>query len=315
MFTAITKKGRIAAGVLAIGAVVALAGCSSSNPMTAGSTTSAAKGTLVVGSQAYYSNEIIAEIYSQALEANGYTVDRQFQIGQREVYLPELESGKIDVFPEYGGSLLQALLKVTPNSAVDATASTSDAVYTALVAALPTNLKALNKANASDQNSYTVTQAFAAANNLTTIASLKNVTTPLTVGGNSELQTRPYGPAALKAKYGIDSAFLAIEDSGGPLTLKALVDGQVQLANVYTADPNIKSNKLVALTDPDGLFVADNVVPIVSTKVDDAAAAVLNKVSAALSASDLVSMNSQSKNDQQSSAVIAKAWLASKALF
>lgn len=305
MFTAIMKKGRIAAGVLAIGAVVALAGCS----------TSAADTTIVVGSQAYYSNEIIAEIYSQALEANGYTVDRQFQIGQREVYLPELEAGKIDVFPEYDGSLLQALLKVAPNAAIDATASSSDAVYAALVAALPANLKALDKAAASDQNSYTVTQAFATANNLTTIASLKNVTTPLVVGGNSELQTRPYGPAALKAKYGIDTTFLAIEDSGGPLTLKALVDNQVQLANVYTADPNIKSNNLVALTDPDGLFVADNVVPIVSSKVNDAAAAILNKVSAALSATDLVTMNAQSKNDQMSASNIAKAWLASKALF
>lgn len=315
MFTAIMKKGRIATGVLAIGAVVALAGCSSSNPMATGSSSAAESGTLVVGSQGYYSNEIIAEIYSQALEANGFKVDRQFQIGQREVYLPELEAGKIDVFPEYDGSLLQALLKVTPNAAIDANASKSDAVYAALKTALPAGLKALDKADASDQNSYTVTQAFATANNLTTVASLANVTTPLVVGGNSELQTRPYGPAALKAKYGIDSTFLAIEDSGGPLTLKALVDGQVQLANVYTADPNIKSNKLVALTDPDGLFVADNVVPIVSTKVNDAAAAVLNKVSAALSAADLVSMNAQSKNEQMSSAAIAKAWLASKALF
>ena len=315
MFTAIMKKGRIATGVLAIGAVVALAGCSSSNPMATGSSSAADKGTLVVGSQAYYSNEIIAEIYSQALEANGYTVDRQFQIGQREVYLPELESGKIDVFPEYSGSLMQALLKVTPNASVDATASKSDAVYAALVAALPANLKALDKSAASDQNSYTVTQAFAAANNLTTVASLANVTTPIVIGGNSELQTRPYGPDALKSKYGINSTFLAIEDGGGPLTIKALVDNQVQLANVYTADPNIKSNNLVALSDPDGLFVADNVVPIVSTKVNDAAAAILNKVSAALSEADLVSMNAQSVNDQMSASNIAKAWLASKALF
>lgn len=59
--------------------------------------------TIVVGSQDYYSNEIIAEIYSQALEAKGYTVDRQFRIGQREVYVDEIESGRIDVFPEYTG--------------------------------------------------------------------------------------------------------------------------------------------------------------------------------------------------------------------
>ena len=86
------------------------------------------------------------------------------------------------------------------------------------------------------------------------------MTEPITVGGNSELETRPYGPTALKDKYGVTIAgFKAVEDSGGPLTVKALVDNEIQLANIYTADPNIKSNDLVALADPDGLFFPDNV--------------------------------------------------------
>jgi osmoprotectant transport system substrate-binding protein len=308
MFTANIKKGRIAAGVIAVSAVVALAGCASGDPLDAGSTGSGDSSTIVVGSQDYYSSEIIAEIYSQALEANGFDVDRQFRIGQREVYLPEIESGKIDLFPEYEGSLLQAL---DPK----ATATTSDDVYAALQKALPDGLTALDKSDAADQNSYTVTEAFAKANNLTDLASLKNVTTPLVVGGNAELQTRPYGPTALKDRYGIDTTFQAIEDSGGPLTVKALVDNQIQLANVYTADPNIKSNNLVALSDPDGLFVSDNVVPIASKKVDEKAAGVINKISAALTQEDLVDLNSQSVNDQKAATDIAKAWLDEKALF
>jgi len=141
------------------------------------------------------------------------------------------------------------------------------------------------------------------------------VTTPIVVGGNAELETRPYGPATLKEKYGIDTTFQSIEDSGGPLTVKALVDNTIQLGNIYTADPNIKSNNLVALTDPDGLFVADNVVPVASTKVDDKAADIINKVSAALTEDDLVELNSQSVNDQKSAEVIAKAWLDDKKLF
>ena len=63
--------------------------------------------TIVVGSQAYYSNEIIAEIYAQALESAGYEVERRYQIGQRDAYLPELESGAVTLFPEYTGNLLQ----------------------------------------------------------------------------------------------------------------------------------------------------------------------------------------------------------------
>ncbi len=308
MFT--VKRGRLAAiAAVAVGAVVALAGCASSDPLDTGSTSAADSQTIVVGSQDYYSNEIIAEIYAQALEANGITVDRQFRIGQREVYLPEITGGKIDVFPEYTGSLLQALEK-------SAAGGTADETYAELEKALPSGLRVLDPAAATDQNSWTVTQAFADKYNLTDIASLKSVTEPITVGGNSELETRPYGPTALKEKYGIDVVgFKPVEDGGGPLTVKALVDGDIQLANIYTASPNIKSDNLVALADPDGLFFPDNVVPVVSEKVDDKAAAVLNKVSAALSADDLVSLNAESVNDQKSAKAIATGWLEQAKLF
>ena len=302
MFT--IGRGRLVAlGAVVVGAAIALSGCASSNPLSTGEPTAAAGETLIVGSQAYYSNEIIAQLYSQALENGGFKVQRNFQIGQREVYLPQLEAGKIDVFPEYTGSLLQALDKT-------ATGGTADAVYAALGKVLPSGLRVLDKAGASDQNSWTVTKAFAKKYNLTNVASLKNVTEPIKVGGNAELETRPNGLAALKAKYGVSIAgFTAIQDGGGPLTVKALVDGDIQLSNIYTADPNIKSNDLVALTDPDGLFVPDNVVPVVSTKVDAKAAKILNAVSAKLTANDLVSLNSESVNEKKSAAVIAKAWL------
>ena len=306
MFT--NTRGRLAlVSAVAVGAVVALAGCASGNPLDEG-TSSSGSGTLVVGSQDYYSNEIIAEIYAQALENGGFTVDRQFNIGQREAYLPEIEAGKIDVFPEYTGSLLQAL-------DANATGGTADAVYTELQAALPKGLRVLDPAEASDQNSWTVTQAFADTYGLTDIASLTKVTVPITVGGNSELETRPYGPTALKDKYGITIAgFTPVEDSGGPLTVKALVDNKIQLANIYTADPNIVSNHLVALQDPDGLFLPDNIVPVVSDKVDNKAAKILNKVSAALDTDTLVALNAESKNDQAAADTIATKWLTKEGL-
>ena len=306
MFT--HTRGRLAlVSAVAVGAVVALAGCASGDPLGEGES-SAGSETLVVGSQDYYSNEIIAEIYAQALENGGFTVDRQFRIGQREAYLPEIESGSIDVFPEYTGSLLQAL-------EADAPGGTPDEVYTALEAALPDGLSVLDQADATDQNSWTVTQSFADTYGLTDIASLTQVTEPITVGGNSELETRPYGPTALKEKYGIEIAgFTPVEDSGGPLTVKALVDNKIQLANIYTADPNIESNNLVALDDPDNLFFPDNVVPVVSEKVDDSAAEILNKVSAALDTDTLVALNAQSVNDQAAADTIAKEWLTEQGL-
>jgi osmoprotectant transport system substrate-binding protein len=115
--------------------------------------------------------------------------------------------------------------------------------------------------------------------------------------------------------YGVDVAFTPIEDSGGPLTLKALVDNQVQMVNIFSADPNIAANDLVTLEDPEGLFLASHVVPLVSDKVTDEIAEIINTVSAALTAEDLVALNALSVNEQQSADQIASDWLGEKALF
>lgn len=297
------RSRRTAAGIFA--ALVIMAGCSSSSPTA--SSSDAGSPRLVVGSQAYYSNEVVAEIYAQALEEGGYAVERQFQIGQREVYLPELTKGNIDIFPEYIGSLLQAL---DP----DAMGGTSAFVYDDLQKVVPDGLTALTPSAASDQNSWTVTKPFAEKYRLTDLASLKNVTEPITVGGNSELETRPYGPSSLTEKYGVEiKGFKAVEDSGGPLTVKALTSGAIQLANIYTADPNIATNNLVSLTDPDGLFLPDNIAPIVSASVDADARAILNRISAALTRNALVALNAESVNDKKSSKVVASKWLKSLA--
>lgn len=302
-------RGRLVAfAAVAVGATVALAGCASGDPLDGGSTGEGSSETLVIGSQDYYSNEIIAELYAQALEENGYTVDRQYRIGQREVYIPEIESGAIDVFPEYTGNLLQYYVP-------DTTATTSDDVYAELETSLPDGLRVLDQSPATDQDSYNVTQAFSEENGVTSLADLKNVTTPLTLGGNSELATRPYGPEGLKSVYGVDVAFTPIEDSGGPLTLKALEDGQVQLVNIYSANPAISSSDLVTLEDPEGLFLASNVVPVVSEKVTDEIAEIINTVSEALTAEDLVALNALSVDEQESADQIASDWLAEKSLF
>jgi osmoprotectant transport system substrate-binding protein len=281
-----------------------LAGCASGDPLDSGA--SGAKETIVVGSQDYYSNEIIAEIYAQALEAAGYEIQRDFRIGQREAYLPEIEAGRIDLFPEYTGPLL---LVWEPDTA----GGTADEIYEALVEAAPDGLRVLDQSDASDQDSYVVTRDFADQYGVTTIADLASVPVPITLGGNSEGENRPIGPAGLKSTYGVDVAFTPIEDGGGPLTVKALLDDQVQLAVIYTASPSMASADLVALEDPDGFMLASHVVPLASDKLDAAAAAIIDKISAAMSAADLVSLNTESVETQAPAATIAAAWLASHA--
>ena len=296
MFTA-RNKGRLALGAVVVGAALALSGCATGDPLDSGSSSGASE-TIVVGSQAYYSNEIIAEIYSQALENAGFTVERKFQIGQRDAYLPSLESGEVDLFPEYTGNLLQFY-------SPDTTATTSDDVYAELQTALPDTLTVLDQAAATDQDSYNVTADFAATNNLKSLADLKNVTVPLTLGGNPELAERPYGPAGLLATYGVTVGFTATGDT----TVEDLLAGTVNIANVYSADPRIQTDNLVTLADPEGLFLASNVVPLVNKDVADQIADVINAVQAKLTAEGLVALNVQSTVDQKSSAEIATQWL------
>lgn len=302
---------RAALALAAVGTASAmLVGCASADPLADESAAPPSDGdgtTLVVGSQDYYSSEIIAELYAQALEAAGYTIDRQLRIGQREVYVPEIESGAIDLFPEYTGPLLQYW-------SPDPEERTTDEVYDALVDAAPEGLSILDQAEATDQDAYVVTRELAEQYGLETVADLADVDEPLTMGANSEAESRPNGPQGLASVYGIEVGFTPIEDGGGPLTIRALQDGDIQLAIVYTADPTIAQNDLVVLEDTEGLFLASHVVPVASDRVDEAAQEIVDEVSAALSADALIELNRRSVEEQSPAADIARDWLEEQGL-
>jgi osmoprotectant transport system substrate-binding protein len=299
MFTA-RNKGRLALGAVVVGAALALSGCASGDPLDSGSSNpgDGASDTIVIGSQAYYSNEIIAEIYAQALENAGFTVERNFNIGQRDAYIPAIENGSIDLFPEYTGNLLQFY-------APDTTATTPDDVYAELKDALPDGLTVLDQSPATDQDSYNVTKAFADQYGLTSIADLASVDVPVVLGGAPELEQRPYGPSGLKDTYGVTVQFQATGDT----TVEDLVAGTINLADVYSADPRIQTDDLVTLDDPEGLFLASNVVPLVNVDIADEIADVINAVSAKLTPEGLVGLNVRSTVDQVSPDKIATEWL------
>lgn len=300
----VRRTTRLGLALVAASALTLSACGDSDDPLSSGGGDG---GTVVIGSQAYYSNEIIAEIYAQALEAEDIEVERDFQIGQREVYLPEIENGSIDLFPEYTGPLLLAL---DPK----ATATKPDEVYDALGGVLPDGLRLLDQSPATDQDSYVVTKEFADKWGLVTIDDLKKVQGEIVFGANSEAESRPNGPKGLKNTYGVDVTFTPIEDSGGPLTVKALKDGDIQIGIIYTADPSIQKNDLVTLEDTKGLFLASAVVPVASDDVSDEAAAVIDEISAAMAPEDLIALNARSVEEKLSAEVIAKDWLEDEGL-
>ena len=307
-FAALAGGGLLAAGAAACSNADPLADPSSDagSGSDGGSDGGGASGALVIGSQQYYSNEIIAELFAQVIEKSGASVERQYQIGQREVYMPELESGAIDLLPEYLGNLLQYLDE-------SAATGTADELATALGSALPDGLRVLPYAEATDQDSYTTTKDFASQQQLASIADLSGVK-DLKIAANPEFEERPYGPKGAKEVYGVDVSVVPVSDSGGPLTLQALLDGTTQLADIYTADPSIAKNDLVTLEDPESMILPQNVAPLVSSRIDDTAAAAIKTVTDALTTEELIALNTKSVDEQQDSATIAKAWLTEKGL-
>jgi osmoprotectant transport system substrate-binding protein len=293
--------GKRLAAVLAAGALgLSLTACGS-DP-TEGK--KSASDTITVGSAAFPENEIIAEIYAQALEAKGIKVKKKLNIGAREAYIPALKNGEIDLIPEYTGNLLTYLDK-------KATATSADDVKTALGDALPSNLSILDTAPAEDKDSLNVTSAFSKKEGVTSIADLKKVK-GLKLAANPEFKERAYGIPGLEKVYGVTGVkFTAISDSGGPATLKALLDGKVDVADIYSTTPSIIANKLVTLEDPKSLIAAQNVVPLInsdkaSTEVKD----VLNSVSAALTTKELLELNEKNQGpDKTAPATLAKDWV------
>src|SRR5690349_8812003 len=280
--------------VMAAVLALVIAGCGSSNPLGGGEISGDLK-SIKVGSADFTESKIIAELYAQALEANGFTVGRQFGIGSRETYIPAVQDHSIDLIPEYTGNLLQYFDK-------QATATTSDAVLLALLKALPGDLSILYPSPAEDKDTLAVTEATAQKWNLKTIADLAARSAEVKVGAPSEFQTRVTGLVGLKDKYGLDIApanFVAISDGGGPATVQALTGGTITAANIFSTSPSIEQSKLVPLEDPKNVFLAANVVPLVaSQKMSTELKTVLDAVSAKLTTEALIALNTSVEGNQ-----------------
>ena len=226
----------------------AAAGCGGGDPLAAsGSEGSGDPDTVTVGSADFPESALLAEIYAGALEAKGVEVKKTLNIGSREAYIPALQDGSIDLIPEYTGVLLHYFDD-------KATATESEAVYTDLQAALPETLAVLDKAEAEDKDVVAVTQETADEYSLTSIADLEPVAGELVLGGPPEWKTRKQGLPGLEEVYGLEFESFRPLDAGGPLTVQALKNGQVDAANLFSTDPIIEANGFVVLDDPEDLF-------------------------------------------------------------
>lgn len=288
----------------------------------AGESQTADKPTLTVGSAGFYESALMAEIYAQALEAHGYTVERQLEIGTREQTKPAIESGEIDLLPEYIGSALSFLGRdLTGDEAVPFTASGDpDETYAKLETALADlDLAILDYTPAQDQNAFVVRQETADEFGLETMSDLTDVAAEFTWGLPPECETNPLCSGALE-EYGIPYADLEIEPLAAcdaPVAI-ALNEGAIDVAELCSTQPDIERFNFVLLEDDLQTQPAENIAPVVRQEFLDSAPAdfaeILNAVSAEMTTEELTSLGVKIAVDQEDRADVARQWLENNGL-
>ncbi len=239
----------------------------------------------------------------------------KFNIGPRQQTIPALQDGSINLMPEYNGNLLAYY---DP----EYTERTTDEVDGALAAAVAVDgLQVLDSAPAQDKDAYVVTRAFADANGLTSIGDLTKVV-PFTLGSNPQFAELGYGIPGLRDVYGVgvnpgDVTFLPIEDFGGPDTVKALVDDDVQVADIYTTSPALKDVGPRGPGRPRGPHLLAEHRPAAGrrTSTPTSSRRCSTAISAELTTDDLIALRDRVEGDEKASATQAATdWLTEKGL-
>jgi osmoprotectant transport system substrate-binding protein len=272
-------------------------------------TSGGAKPAISIGSTNFSEQLVLGELYSQILEANGYPVTRKFNLGNREAAVyPAILSGQIDMEADYLATLL-ALVDKTATGSTDPK-QTSATLQKALT---PKNLTVLDYAPAVDQNGFVVTKATADKYKLAKLSDVAPVGNQLVLGGPPECPNREFCALGLKNKYGITFKDFKPLDTGGPITVQALVGGQIDVGLLFTTDATIAVRGFVLLEDDKQLQLSDNVAPVVRNdylaKAGDGFKTLINSIAPKLTTAELTGMNKQVEVDKMDPKDVAKAWL------
>ena len=263
-------------------------------------------GTVVVGSTNFSEQEIVAEIYALALEEAGYDVERRFQLGSRELVLPALETGDIDVYPEYVGSALEFLNGGAGEATGDVDASTAKLRERFE----EKGVAVLEPAPAQDRNGLVVTRETADRLGLEKVSDLKAHAGELVFGGPPECPQRPLCLQGYEEVYGLEFAEFRPLDAAGPVTWAALENGDIDVALMFTTQGVIDDKGWVLLEEDAELQPAENIVPVVRDEIlTDQLADVLNGVSALLTTEAVSAMNREVDVEGAEPRDVAEAWL------
>ena len=299
-------KSRLTAAAVVLAALLPMSACGG-DPTSGGGTGDSSSPAITIGSANFPENQLLAEMYAQALEAKDVKVTRKFNIGARELYLKALKEGSVNMIPEYNGNFMAAL---SPNGEAPEGVTTTEQVNEALAKVLPSGLQVLESSPAEDKDTLTVTSDNAEKYSLKTIEDLKPVAGKLVLGAGPEFKTRFQGVVGLKEVYGLNFKSFKSLDPGGPLTKAALKKDQIQVANIFSTDSSIQTDNLVVLDDTKNLFLAQNITPVLTkSKVKGDVESTVDAVSAALTTEDLTKYLTEVAVDKKSFASVAKEFI------
>jgi len=291
---------KLIAKLTAAATLAVLAGCGGGDPLESGGT-SAQPGEIVVGSADFTENVLLAEIYAGALRGAGGNVTTKLRVGARETVVKGLQDKSLSVVPEYSGNLLAYFDKA-------ATQTTPDDVFSALQDKVPDGLEVLDKSEAEDSDVLVVTNETAQQNSLSTVEDLAPLCGQFVLGAAGEWKQR--WEAKIQQLYGCTFKSIQTTDAGGPVTVEALKNGQVQVANLFTTASAIEANSFKALEDTKRMYPAQNVLPLIrSDALNDAQKEALNKVSAELNTELLTSLVARVEVDKENAADVAADFL------
>lgn len=316
----------LAAGALLAGAGLGLAACGddeksepSGSSSSAGQSSSStaitknaenAKTTITLGSKNFTEQQVLGEVYAQALEAAGYTVKREFNLGDEKTALAALKGKQIDAYPEYTGTALGSFFDLAGDKIPKDPQQAYELVKTDIA---KDGITALPPTPFTSSNEVAVTQATADKYKLTNISDLKPVAGQLKLFGSPECRTRLDCLKGLQDVYGLDfKSFTPVDLS---LRHTVLENGKADVSIVFTTDPQNARDKLVLLKDDQGMFPPYNSTLLVRDDVIKAAGPDLAKtielVNTKLDAKAVQELNAKKDLDKESAAAAAKSYLSS----
>ncbi|MET7858296.1 ABC transporter substrate-binding protein [Streptomyces sp. NPDC005318] len=308
-----TTRRSLLGGLLAAAAVPALAACSSGitsldGQGNVGSGGGSSAGGLTIGTANFTENQVLGHLYAETLRAAGVKTTVRANLGTREILIPALEGGDIDLLPEYQGALLHYL---DPK----AKATEEGEMQNALAIALPKGLQILPYGMAEDSDAFVVTPATAEKYGLTSLADLAMQNGKLVIGAAPEVKKRTVGAVGLKDVYGVEFKEFKSLDSSGPLVKGALRKGDVDVANLFTTDTDIAAEGWVVLTDPKNLIPGQHVVPLIADRAADSTVRrALARLGATLTTKDLTELNRLVDKDKKDPEDVARDWAAAHGL-